>query len=116
MKTDLKEKVLGNILYTKDKDGTPEVTERTILPTNIPHANIKAFDVTDMTDDQREVLAEYYEEYQKYFKTQMKTIFSFDDWIDATHPMSVFSSDIPEDERAKVKYRTFKIDNIQIVE
>lgn len=113
----LKENVVGHILYTKEIDGKPEVTERFIVPTTIPKSNIKAIDVSEMNDEQREILVEYHKEYQEYYKAQIKRIFSFEDWIDATYPNSIFSELISfrEESRAEIKHRTFKIDNIQLV-
>ena len=100
----LKENQIAEILYTKDVDGKQEVTDRFIVPTTIPKSNIKAIDVTSLEESDRKKLAELHKEYQKYFKLQMKAIFSFEDWLEHTG------------EKVKeVKHRTFKIDNIQIV-
>jgi hypothetical protein len=101
----LKENQEGKIRYSKDKNGGIEVTERIIIPTSIPKANIKALDVSNLLEEDRNKMIELHKEYQQYFKTQMKTIFSFEDWIEASHP----------DDKMEVKYRTFKINNIEVL-
>lgn len=101
----LKENQEGKIRYSKDTDSGVEVTERIIIPTSIPKNNIKAFDVSNLSEEDRNKMIELHKEYQQYFKAQIKTIFSFEDWIDASHP----------DDKMEVKYRTFKIDNIEIL-
>lgn len=111
----LEENKVGQILYNKERDGTVESTERYIIPTSIPKFNIKALDVSAMNDDKREVLAVFHTEYKKYFKKRLKTIYSFEDWIDATYPHSIFSKDVPEKDRVEIKHRTFKMDNIQLI-
>jgi hypothetical protein len=106
MKTTLKENETGHILYTKEKDGTQEVTDRFVIPTSIPKNNIKAIDVTALEEDERENIGKLHAEYQTYCKLKMKTIYSFENWLEASHP----DIDIPE-----IKHRNFKIDNIQLV-
>lgn len=102
----LKENEVGHILYTKTKDDMPEVTDRQIIPTHIPKCNIKAIDVSSLDEADRGVVAKMHAEYQGYYKVKLKTIFSFEEWIEQTYP----GTDLPE-----LKYRTFKMDNIQIV-
>lgn len=83
-----------------------EVTERAIVPTNIPSENVKALDVTDLSANDREQMKNLYEEYQKYYKQQVSTIFNFEDWL--TH--TGHDRDVPN-----IKWRTFRKQNIEII-
>jgi hypothetical protein len=60
-----------------------ETTDRTIIPTAVP-GNIKALDVTDLSEEKREQIADYYVEYADYISGVMKTAFSFEDWLSHT--------------------------------
>jgi len=90
------------IRYVKDSG---ETSKRTIIPTFIPQQNIKAVDVSDLSDtdatQMESLLNEYYGD---YLANRDKTTFSFDDWLHATgyYDMST-----------KVKWRTFKLDNVK---
>lgn len=101
----LKENEEAKIRYSKNKNGDVEVTERIIIPTHIPKPNIKALDVSNLSEEERERLIELHKEYQKYVKTQMKNLFSFEHWIDASHP----------NDQMEIKFRTFRIDNTEVL-
>jgi len=96
----------ANIVYTKEVGGSGDInrfeeTKRTIIPTFIPPTNVKALDVTGFSKDEVVVLEDRLNEYADYYKTAVKTIFSFDDWLAQTHQ-----------ETTEVKWRTFKQDGI----
>jgi hypothetical protein len=93
---------VSTIRYTKD---TGETTARTIIPTFVPHQNIKAVDVTDLSADDTErmevLVREYYED---YLEARKATTFTLEDWLHATGELDMSS---------KVKYRTFKMKNVE---
>ena len=105
----MKANEVTHIEYTRTTDlgggAKGEVTERYVIPTFIPHPNIKALDVTDLPEDARKALAEQMKEYAEYYRQQVQTIFSFEDWLNHTRN-EVFSP----------KWRTFKVDNVKVLE
>jgi len=105
----LKERTVQKIRYTKsnDKSGSMnrfEITERTIIPTFVPKPNIKAIDVTDLTEDQQNEMVTLLAEYNEYVVSVSKTIFKFEDWMEQTKSMYV-----------EPKWRTFKTENTEIL-
>lgn len=81
-----------------------QTSERVILPTFIPSKpTIKAFDVTDLSDEDRVQLTQQYAEYQVYRQQALDNLFSFEDYLE-----HVGSDSIDGD----LKYRTFIPDNI----
>lgn len=91
---------LAQIRYTKDN----EVTERTIIPTLLP-VNIKAIDVSDLPEFQREEIASLYKEYSEYLNQHLKTAFSFENWLAMTRGVDFTP-----------KWRTFKPDQLEVIE
>lgn len=89
------------IEYTKDPLDPP--TRRHIVPTSVP-TNIKAIDVSELSDEERETVSEQYAEYAAYLKQHMKQAFSFEDWLSQTKNVE-FSP----------KWRTFKPAKTQIL-
>lgn len=99
-----------HIQYEKlTKDGsTGEITERYVIPTFVPLPNVKALDVTDLSEDERAYVEETYAEYSEYVATQMKTIATFENWLEQSR------QDV--DTPSKIKWRTFRTSNIQLLE
>lgn len=81
-----------------------ELTERFVIPTFVPQPNIKALDVTSLTEEERTELQELYAEYTEYYKQAVSTLFTFEDWISHSR------GDEPAPE---VKWRTFKLENVE---
>lgn len=107
----LKEGTQVKICYHKelcpaidDKEAIHEVTDRVIIPTRVPkpETNVKALDVTSLNIKEREQLEEAWGEYREYIANQMRTLFTFEDFIE--HTSKPISS---------LKWRTFKSNNIQ---
>lgn len=104
---------LAHVRYTKTTDlGSSkykghigEISERVILPTYIPSDNVKALDVSSLTEAEALKLQSYYEEYVEYVETKMATIFNFEDWLDHTKGRTY-----PD-----LKYRTFKVDSLLVI-
>jgi len=90
----LKELELTHITYRKD-DGT--TTDRFIIPTKMPNANIKAFDVTSLSEEDRSRMSKLYSEYREYVDTALASLFKFEDWVEHT-----------QNEKVEVTWRTFK--------
>jgi len=77
-----------------------EVTHRVVIPTYVPspkNLNVKAIDVTDLSEEQREEMLTAWNEYQEYLEQQRRTLFAFDDFIEHT------GRELPD-----IKWRTFK--------
>lgn len=94
----MKEGEIVSIKYVKEND---ECSIRCILPMDAPKDYVKAIDLTNASKEdckQLEVLAK---EYMEYKESQIKKIYSFENWLSHT------SHDFPN-----LKWRTFNIDNI----
>ncbi len=83
-----------------------EVTERYIVPTFVPSPNIKAIDVSDLDEQDRNNMAELMQEYAEYHKQQSKVIPSFEVWLEQSQ--GVIMDDL--------KWRTFKVENVELLE
>lgn len=107
----MKSSELTHILYERATDlvgGTKgEVTERYIIPTFVPQPNIKALDVTDLTEEEREMLQTAYAEYAEYYKQAASTLFSFEDWL---------SHSRGDEAKPTLKWRTFKLENVKVLD
>lgn len=102
---------LVSIRYTKSTSigGTKgEVTERTIVPTYVPPPNIKALDVSELTENQQKYIQDAYAEYAEFYKQSIKNIATFESWLE----QSKQESDITN----KIKWRTFRNDSIELLE
>lgn len=108
----MKSNELLHIQYEKStKAGSGEIgeiTERYVIPTFIPAPNIKALDVTSLSEDERTDVATKYAAYSEYYRTQAKTIFKFEDWLAHTNSSEIATDDL--------KWRTFKLDNVTILD
>ena len=104
----LKERKIQNIRYTKPVnvggEQIDEVTERVVIPTFIPKASVKAVDVTDLSEEKREELQQLLTEYNEYVRERSKAIFKFEDWVEHTKLTHI-----------DVKWRTFKINNTEVL-
>lgn len=95
---------LVRVKYNKTTQ-TPNTTERTIIATYIPTpkvANVKALDVTDMSEGDQQTVESTLQEYATYLETQQNTIFSFENF--AAH----VGTTLPN-----LKWRTFKPDQLE---
>lgn len=100
----LKERIIQNIEYTKKSGNDKEITQRAIIPTFIPKANIKAIDVTNLSDQDRDDMLQLFNEYFEYVTSQATTVFSFEDWVE--HSKQIY---------IEPKWRTFKQQNTKTV-
>ena len=88
-----------NVQYKKDT----ELTNRTIIPTHVPHNNIKALDVTDLSNEEMDSLTQMIQEFSEYQKQARKSIVNFETWLEITNQQA-----------PPIKWRTFKIDNLSV--
>jgi len=93
-----------DVAYTKNSSG--EKTDRVIIPTQIPTKNIKAIDVTHLSEAERSRIENMYKEYVLYYTLAVERLFNFEEWMEHT----TYPSDQP------IKWRTFIKDNITIKE
>lgn len=115
---DLKPNHLAHVRYTKTTNlggRVGEVTERVILPTYIPGDSIKAFDVSEYSEKDALAFQTLAEDYAEYVQNKMATIFGFEDWIDHTLGVKSFSPLNEMIQKNGLKYRTFKIDSLEVV-
>lgn len=84
-----------------------ELTERYVIPTFVPMPNMKALDVTNLSDEEQKELETAYGEYTLYYKLAASKIFTFEDWL--THSRG-------EDTTPELKWRTFKLDNMTVLD
>lgn len=104
---DLKLNHLSHIRYTRTTDlgGVKgEKTDRVVIPTYIPGDAVKALDVSHLKEQEAFEIQRLHDDYVSYVEGKMKTIFSFEDWIDHTQTKTV-----------DLKYRTFKSENLEVV-
>ena len=108
----MKANEVTHIKYTRSTDlaggRKGEVTERYIIPTFIPLPNIKALDVTELTEKLQEDIATLHREYTEYYRQRSQTIFNFEDWLEHTRGRHAFSD--------ALNWRTFKLDNVEVLE
>lgn len=90
----LKEGVIAEILYKKDGG---EVADRTIIPVHLPYVNVKAIDVGDYSELERQTLSQRVQDYKQYVVERQANILKFEDWFEYT-----FNKPI------EVKWRTYK--------
>ena len=102
-KSNLPQHKAVNVKYTKPVNGRLEETKRTIIPTFVPPANIKAIDVTGLSVDEIAALEGRLAEYSAYYRAAASTIFSFDDWLEQSY------------QETGAKWRTFNQDNLVIL-
>ena len=76
---------------------------RAVIVTSSP-GNIRAIDVTELSDDRKYEISELYDEYTVYFNNHMKSAFSFENWL--SHSKGVDFTP---------KWRTFKPDQTKII-
>lgn len=97
---------------SKDQENVVEIqyetTERVIIPTRIPKTTppIKALDVTHLNEEEREQLEKAWEEYGEYITNQMRSLFTFEGFVDHT--------DLADPEN--VKWRSFKPSLLEVVD
>lgn len=101
---------IAHIEYTRSTDlgggNKGDVTDRHIIPTFIPKDFIKAIDVTELDDDERDNIQQLWEGYQEYYQNAVQTLFDFDQWVEHT----------TSQEPVELKWRTFKLANIKELE
>lgn len=83
-------------------DKKNEKSTRTIIPYMIPEENIKAIDVSDLPEKEREELLEFITEYGEYLKTYENQRFSLEDFISHSKGKEI-----------KPKWRSFNKDRIK---
>ena len=100
---EIKECELNSIqYYNESKD---EHSTRVVIPSMIPSASFRAIDVSDLNNEARQEMQQLYSEYKQYYKDQQSTIFNFETWVDHSKNRTVTP-----------KWRTFKLNNIQLKE
>lgn len=85
---------------TGDRKG--EITKRFVVPTYVPGNNMKAIDVTDLSEEEREEVVELHTEYVEYYKQAVANLFTFEGWLDHTR-----------DNHPNLKWRTFCMENVK---
>jgi len=86
--------------YTK---ASGEVSERVIIPTFVPSKNVKALDVTTLSESDQKELEALLAQYAEYYELMQSRIYSFGDWLEQTSPAT---------DKSLLKWRTFKLDNL----
>lgn len=112
----LKESTLANISYHKVTEMKTsagqgyghhgEYTHRTIIPIYVPqpkNRNVKAIDVTSLSEADRQKTLTAWNKYQEYLAEQRKELLNFDQFVYVR-----LEEDLPE-----AKWRTFKPDQLQ---
>ena len=98
----LNKQQIVTIQYVNNSTG--EQTNRQIISTTHILENIKAVDVTNLTDQDKQDVLQKYNDYTMYKQHALSKLFNFSEWI--THTTG---------EKVDLKWRTFKINNIENV-
>jgi hypothetical protein len=114
LKPMLKENILADVSYQKVETRGKQVihgdrTFRVIIPTHIPRprdANVKAIDVTNLSEDDRQRTLDAWNQYQDYLEVERKHLFAFDEFVAVR-----LNDTLPE-----TKWRTFKPEQLSETE
>lgn len=107
----LKQGEIKHVQYTKatnyGSSQQGEVSDRYVIPTFVPHDNIKVLDVSGYSPEEQQRVQDLYQQYMEYYNRAISTLFSFEDWIEhtGTDGSGLFDRDL-------VRWRTFKLPNI----
>jgi len=96
----MRESEIYNIEYTDHKE---KISSRIIIPSTVPSANVKAIDVSDLTEDERMEICQHMAEYRDYVETQRKNMYSFEDFISLTKGKTI-----------SPKWRSFNTERIKV--
>jgi hypothetical protein len=99
----LSEGILTPIVYTSESKG--ETSTRTIVPMSVPKDNVRAIDVSELSEKDQQAMAELVVGYKEYLAGIFETTFKFEDWASHTKEIDVHP-----------KWRTFKVSNIKVSE
>lgn len=86
-----KDHVINHIEYT---NGKGETSEKRVIPTYVPKKNVKAINVSHLSEEQQAGFVVLVTEYQEYIKQQQANMFSFEDWIDQSYGEEILESEI----------------------
>lgn len=95
----LVENEITTIVYEKDSG---ETSARVIIPVAVPHQNIRAIDLSDLTEAERLQMQAMYTEYKAYTKAYINNMLNFENWVDHTRNQEI-----------KPKWRTFKLSGLK---
>jgi hypothetical protein len=100
---------ITHIKYTRVTDlgggSVGDITERYIIPTSVPYSTIKAIDVSDLTEEQREDVQALWTQYREYYENALASLFDFETWAEHSAGKTI-----------DVKWRTFRTDNVEILD
>jgi hypothetical protein len=80
----IKTNTVNRITYTKKNDPT-DVSQRTIIPVDVPATVVRAYDVSKLTQPETDELLMQLNEYNEYRTNYMKQCLSFANWYEHTH-------------------------------
>lgn len=95
----LTEREIATIVYEKE-DG--DLSSRVILPVQVPGDLVRAIDVSELSNEERQEMATLYAEYKKYVMSFMENMFNFETWTEHTHNKQI-----------KPKWRAFKTSGLR---
>lgn len=98
----LTENAVCKVKYIKDSG---EESVRYIIPYRVPSHLVNAFDVTELTEDGRVLVADLRRQYSEYIDQLLRTAFTFEQW--AEH-QNLFTPPL--------KHRSFKTTGLSCVE
>lgn len=96
----LYEGAITPVSYTSATDN--KQSDRVIVPVTVPEANIKAFDVTAYSADDRLKLADAVIEYVEYRTRLLAQLMTFENWFELAQGQT------PVEAFGDLKWRTFK--------
>lgn len=102
----LKENTVFNVNYTKSDNSS---TNRYILPTSVP-TNVKAIDVTDLSEEERNQAQNAAQEYAAYVLEQTKELLSFEEFLEEKR-----DENCDLDVLLQPKWRTFKPEGLEVL-
>lgn len=84
---------------------TNQSSVRIIIPFTVPDANVTAIDVSELDEGQHDEILQMVADYNEYRQLHYNKMFNFTQWAEHTQNKTI-----------EPKFRTFKIDNITVLE
>lgn len=98
----LTENTVCKVKYVKDSG---EASVRFIIPYRVPSHLVSAFDVTELTEQERVQVADLRRQYSEYIDQVLSTAFTFEDWTGHENHIT-----------PPLKYRSFKTTGLSSIE
>ena len=94
----LKRGQVAEIVY---EGASPDAGKRVILPTSVPQTIVRAIELTELSQPERDDLQKLYAEYAQYYENFMSNAYNFETWVEHSTGKAI-----------SPKWRAFKLSKI----